>query len=83
MWLFLAGLAGLSLFLFFRGPNAVWGGLTLGAIVGLLWAIVSAVLGHGFELATIGKGAVVGSLLGAATELVGKLGRALKSRPER
>ena len=36
----LAIIAGVLLILHWKGPNAVWGGATLGAIVGLIIALV-------------------------------------------
>jgi hypothetical protein len=65
--------AGLSLLVFWRGPNAVWGGVTVGFVGGLIVASIVSVSGHGFSWTTVGKGVVVGSLLGVGFELLGRV----------
>jgi hypothetical protein len=49
--------------------------MTMGAVVGLIIAIVSAISGHGFPWLTIGKGAIVGTLAGFLAELPRLLNR--------
>jgi hypothetical protein len=73
MWTVLAIIAAISLGAYWRGPNAVWGGTTAGAVVGLIVAGVSYLLGNGFHWSTVGKGFVVGAILGLLIELPGKL----------
>jgi len=73
MWIILLILAVIFLLIYWRGPNAVWGGIALGGIGGLITAIVYSILGKGFHWTKIGKGIVIGVLLGVAAELVGKL----------
>jgi hypothetical protein len=73
-WLVSAiGIAALKSF-FFRGRNAVWGGATLGAIIG----VVVAIFQPGFEWATVGHGAVIGSFVGLIAELLGAIGDRMK-----
>jgi hypothetical protein len=72
MWIILAVLACVCLAVFWRGPNATWGGIVLGAIGGLAIAVISMLRGGGFLWLTITKGIVVGVLLGAAADTLGK-----------
>lgn len=75
MWTILSIIAAIFLIIYWRGPNAVWGGITFGLIGGLIFAIIFWVLGSGFQLLTIGKGIVVGILGGVVAEQLGKLSR--------
>jgi hypothetical protein len=43
--------------------------MTMGAVVGLIIAIIFAISGHGFPWLTVGKGAIVGTLAGFLAEL--------------
>ena len=70
--------AAIFLILFWKGPNAVWGGLTLGLFVGLSIAIFFAVRGESFSWSMIGKTTVVGVLVGSAAEFLGKLASFLR-----
>ena len=66
MWLAVFIIAGVGLvWSFRRGPNAVWGGATLGLVVGLIWGFV---VGEGFAL--ILRGAAAGAVAGVGAELV-------------
>ena len=66
MWLAIFIIAGLGLLWGFgRGPNAVWGGATIGLVVGLVWGFV---VGEGFAL--ILRGAAVGAVSGVVAELL-------------
>ena len=58
---------------FSRGRNSVWGGLTIGIVVGTIWAIVSAVLGNDFSTHTILRVVTIGVLAGFVADLIGKL----------
>ena len=61
MWTILSIIAVISLITFFsRGHNAIWGGATIGLIIGTIVAL----LRDGFELSTIWKGIVLGVILG-------------------
>lgn len=66
MWMVLSVIAIISLFVFFaRGPNAVWGSATIGLIIG----VVVATIRNGFEWTTIGKGVVIGTVVGLIAEI--------------
>jgi hypothetical protein len=83
MWIALTAIAGISLLVFWRSPNGVWGGATIGAIGGVIVAAISAWRGDGFSWLTAGKGVVIGVLLGAGAELVALLANRAKKRAER
>jgi len=78
MWTFLLIIATISLIIYWRGPNAIWGGILLGAIGGLLIAVVLLLMNKGFHLLIIGRGIVIGILLGLVVEIVGKLSKLIK-----
>ena len=64
MWYFLLVAAIVILIVHWKGPNAVWGGATLGIIIGL----ISAIIGEGFNWWTVLKGLEIGTLVGALCE---------------
>jgi gas vesicle protein len=66
---------------YWNRPNAVWGGLRLGVIIGFVVAIFFAYK-EGSELNwyTIGKIAIVGVVLGFGLELLGTLSDYLKKK---
>ena len=66
-------IAAVLLIAYSRTRNAVWGGLMIGIIVGFIIAVVIAFMGSGFNWLIIGKSAIVGTLLGFAAELLGKV----------
>jgi hypothetical protein len=49
---------------FFQGRNSTWGGFTIGLLVGVVIAIVSALLGYGFHWSTVGKTGVIAVIIG-------------------
>ena len=63
MWIALSIVAGIALVFYFNRRSAVWGGLTLGAIGGVIAALIT-----GFSWATVGKWAVIGTLIGVLME---------------
>ena len=68
----LAIIAGALLVLHWKGPNAVWGGATLGAIVGLVIALIKG------DWGLMALSFVIGTFAGTIFEWVGRL--ATKSR---
>lgn len=73
IWMiFTIGVA-VSLLLFWRGSNSVWGGFTLGAVIGLAVAIIFTIQGKGFGWTIVFKSTAVGVFLGVFAELLGKV----------
>jgi len=70
----LAIIAGVLLILHWKGPNAVWGGATLGAIVGLIIALVKGDWG----LLTLSF--AVGTFAGTVSEWIGRIANRLPRR---
>jgi hypothetical protein len=48
VWYTLGIIALVLLVIYWKGRNAVWGGLTLGVIVGIVVTIISDVIGNSF-----------------------------------
>jgi hypothetical protein len=68
VWIIL-GIATIVLLTIYQGNrNAVWGGFTIGIIVGLVIVVFS-----DFGLWVIGKSAIVGVVVGFGAELLGKV----------
>lgn len=80
MWTFLSIITIISLIVFWKGPNAVWGGFSLGAMGGLAMAIVSFSVSKEFQWSMVGKGVIVGVVLGLGAELFGKLSAQMKKK---
>jgi hypothetical protein len=76
LWTFL-GIASIILLAiyFWRGRNAVWGGFTAGIIISFIIALFS-----GFKWYIVGKGAILGTMIGFVAELLGMLSDFLKRK---
>jgi uncharacterized membrane protein len=76
LWTFL-GIASIILLAiyFWRGRNAVWSGFTAGIIIGFIIALFS-----GFKWYIVGKGAILGTMIGFVAELLGMLSDFLKRK---
>jgi len=79
-WGILSIISFIGLIVFWRKGNAVWGGLTIGVIIGLIIAIVYFFKGNGFSWAIIAKGLVIGALAGIVAELLGFISDKLKNK---
>jgi lipopolysaccharide export LptBFGC system permease protein LptF len=81
-WKILSILAVISLAISYRFSrrNSVWGGLTLGTVIGFIGAIVSVFQKNGFNWVFVGKSVIVCILVGVGAELLGVLGDFLKER---
>ena len=77
MWTVLTIAAISFLVIYWRGPNAVWGGSVLGLVVGLVVAIF---FQEGFKFLVVGKGFVIGTLIGTVCEWIGAVSKRLASR---
>jgi MFS superfamily sulfate permease-like transporter len=71
IWNILGLLATIALIIFWRRRNAVWGGLFIGIVLGLVIAIIYTIMGNGFNWSIIGKVTVSGTLIGLIAELLG------------
>lgn len=60
------------LIIYWRKRNAVWGGLTMGIILGLAVTIFYFFKGNSFSWFFIAKGAILGTMIGFVAELLGK-----------
>jgi len=76
IWIILGIFSAILLVVYFkRGRNALWGGLTAGTIIGFIIALFS-----GFNWYIVGKGAILGTLIGFAAELLGILSDCLRRK---
>jgi len=81
IWKILGIITVVLLVVFFRHvQNAVWGGLTIGIIIGFLVAIFFVFKGNGFDWSIIIKGAILGTLTGFIAELLGRVSDFIKKR---
>jgi len=70
----LAIIAGVLLILHWKGPNGVWGGATLGAIVGLVVALVKG------DWGLLALSFAAGTFAGTVFEWIGRAVKRLRSR---
>lgn len=76
IWAILGVITIILLTVYFRSErNAVWGGFTIGIIVGLVIALFS-----GFDWWIVGKVAISGTLVGFGAELLGKVFDKVKNK---
>jgi len=80
LWPILGVLTIILLIIFWRKKNAVWGGFTLGIIIGLIIAILYLFKGRGFDWFIIGKSAMLGTIIGLVAELLGKASNIIKNK---
>ncbi len=78
IWTILGIISAVLLILYFHSRNAVWGGLTLGLIVGFVIAILPVFKGAGFNWLVVAKGGISGTLLGFVAELSGSVPNFIK-----
>jgi hypothetical protein len=62
-------------YIFWRRQNAVWGGFTTGIIIGFIIALFSE-----FRWYIVGRGAILGTMIGFVAELLGMLSDFLKRK---
>lgn len=75
IWTILGAISVVLLFVYWGGRNAVWGGLTIGAVVGVTIALFS-----GFDWYIVGKDAISGTVIGFGAELLGKFSDKMRGR---
>jgi len=80
IWKILGIITIVLLIVFWRRRNAVWGGLTIGVIIGFIVAIFFVFKSGGFDWFIIGKGAISGAIIGFFAELLGMFSDFIKKR---
>ncbi|BDU25397.1 hypothetical protein [Flavobacterium sp. GSB-24] len=80
IWRILAIISIAGLLIFWKRKNAIWGGLTLGLIIGFIIVIIYLIMGNGFQFKIIGKSIIIGTLFGMAAEVLGLLSDKLKRK---
>lgn len=70
-WNILGVVSIILLFWYRKNKNAVWGGLTLGIIIGLVIAVALLIKGDGFSWLILIRSGIVGSLIGFIMEFIG------------
>jgi len=81
IWTILTIISGILLILYFSsGRNSVWGGLTLGIIIGLIAVLIFVFRGNGFDWYIIGEAAIIGTLAGFIADLLGRLSDYLRRK---
>ena len=75
IWIILGVISLILLVFYWRTRNAVWGSLTAGMIMGILWKFIG-----GTDLYIVIKVATVATLLGFGAELLGMLSDYLKRK---
>jgi len=73
IWIILGAIAVILLLIFWRKRNAVWGGLTLGIVIGIIISIFFFFKESVFNCYIIVKGAISGALLGFGAEMLGEV----------
>ncbi|MCK4454126.1 hypothetical protein KAU51_02150 [Candidatus Parcubacteria bacterium] len=80
IWTILGIITIVLLIIFWRKRNAVWGGLTIGIIIGFIFTVFYLFQGSGFDWFVIGKGAILGTILGFMAELLWKASDFIKKK---
>ena len=75
IWTILVIIALIVLAMYWNSRNAVWGGLTLGIIIGVLWKMFGETAWY-----IVVKVATIGTLLGFGAELLGMVSDRLKKK---
>jgi len=83
IWTILGVITVALLIVFWNKRGAVWGGLTIGAVIGLIISVIYLFRGDGFSWAFIGKGVVLGTMAGLFAELLGKMSDSAKKKREK
>jgi 4-hydroxybenzoate polyprenyltransferase len=75
IWIILGIIAIISLVIYGRKRSAVWGGFTIGIVIGLMLGIISLFTGREIGwMSAIIRGAILGTIAGLFAELLGKAG---------
>ncbi len=71
------------LIVFWGRRNAVWGGFTLGIVIGFIITIFYFFKGDGFSWFIIAKGGILGTMAGLVAELLGKISDKIRNKSRR
>jgi len=80
IWTILGIITPILLVVYWGKRNAVWGGFTIGLTLGFVIALFFVFRGDGFDWYVIGKGAISGTVMGFAAELLGKISDVIKRK---
>jgi len=80
IWTILGIIAIILLIIFWQKRNAVWGGLTIGIIIGFMVTVFYLFKKGEFNWFIIGEGAILGTILGFIVELLGKVSDFVRTR---
>lgn len=75
IWIILGIISVVLLVVYWWSKNAIWGGFIIGIIIGSIITLIS-----GFDWYIIGKGAISGTIVGFAAELLGKISDKIRNR---
>jgi 4-hydroxybenzoate polyprenyltransferase len=73
IWVIFGIITLISLIIFFKKRNAVWGGFTIGIIIGLTMILPSIFHGVDINWLTLIKATIVSTMIGLIAELLGKI----------
>jgi uncharacterized membrane protein YagU involved in acid resistance len=80
IWNILGIVSILFLIIFFaKGKNALWGGLSIGVLIGLIIALVYVFKGQDFNWIILKKAAIIGTLAGLVAEMAGRLSKKISN----
>lgn len=79
-WTIFGAVAVVLLIIFWRKRNAVWGGLVVGVTIGIIVAFFYLLKGNSFDWFILGKGAIVGIIIGFIVELLGKISDEIRKK---
>lgn len=82
IWTILGIITIVLLIIFWRKRNAVWGGLTIGILIGFIVAVVYLFKESGFNWYIIGKSAVSGTMVGFIAELLGMISDFIRKKKQ-
>ena len=80
LWHLLTIAAIICLVISLKSRNAIWGGATGGTVVGIVVSVANWMLGNGFSWLAVGKGVVIGALIGAGTEALSLIRSKLRGK---
>ena len=80
IWTILGIITLILLIVYWGRRNAVWGGFTIGLVIGFIVALVFVFRGSGFDWYVIGKSAISGTIMGFGAELLGKIPDLIKRK---